>query len=58
MHFFLLLFFFFPMEACVQPSVLTDTLQSESGTSGETNLEDLCAAAVRAEELPHRSCEL
>lgn len=39
------------MEACVQAAALTDTLRNEPGTLGETNLEDLCAAAVWAEEL-------
>lgn len=42
----------------MQAAALTDTLRNEPGTLGETNLEDLCAAAVRDEELRHRSCEL
>ena len=46
------------MEVRVQDGALTDTLRNEPGTLRETNLEDLSAAAVWAEELQHRSCEL
>lgn len=50
--------FFFAVEAHVQAAALTDTLRNEPGTLGETNLENLCAAAAWDEELWHRSCEL
>lgn len=38
------------MEACVQAVALTDALRNEPQTLGETNLRDLCAATVQAED--------